>query len=246
VSKAEHEAEEKLPPSMTFQDRQDQLASAFQRKDKFAAKVMLHKIAKENELVDAMTSGAMGEKFDNDAAGVEKLAQLMQKRFGMTEQESLRTLNDAFQSAAGKGDTIFHGKFAQDARSGAMRVASDPDNSVVQSKKLDRMSIPELVRKDNVNAIFNIKIDSQGNAQRELSDAGLYKLAASQEKIMDELKDGRVHPKILGALKDNEDKMREAVRKGLLSIEFVEKIASAVAKKSLTATELAKKYKRRV
>ena len=246
VSKAEHEAEEKLPPSMTFQDRQDQLASAFQRKDKFAAKVMLQKIAKENELVDAMTSGAMGEKFDNDAAGVEKLAQLMQKRFGMTEQESLRTLNDAFQSAAGKGDTIFHGKFAQDARSGAMRVASDPDNSVVQSKKLDRMSIPELVRKDNVNAIFNIKIDSQGNAQRELSDAGLYKLAASQEKIMDELKDGRVHPKILGALKDNEDKMREAVRKGLLSIEFVEKIASAVAKKSLTATELAKKYKRRV
>lgn len=248
VGKAEDEARKNLPANMSTTDRQNALRDAYERKDKFQSRVLLKDMADKGELTDALTkSKSLGKNYSTDHAGISRFIEDFSRRFGMTMNETERSMSDVFNTASGKGETIFHGRIAQDVGTGAYRLNSEAKANISQAGKLDKMSVPELMRKNSVNAMFNVAINPQTNqAERVLSDAGLFKIAAAQDKIMQELREGRIHPMILEALKKNEAKLREAVQKGLLNQDFMDRLSQTIVRKNVTAEAMAKSMRGRV
>lgn len=245
IGKAESEAAKSLPPDMTPQDRLDFLAGAFKSGNKSQAKVLMREMASKNELADMFESGAAGgQKYGTDAAGVKQFVDMMTRRLGMSRQEANRTANDLFQTAAGKGDIVFHGKMVQDAQSGAVRVATDAANQDVQAGKLDKKKTEQLFKEDSTNAIFNITIQND-KASRTLSDAGIAKILSGQQALMGMLDKGTINSKLLGLLKEgpNMSKLDEMVKKGLLSAEFIDKLSGSTARKVGSAKEYAKRMR---
>jgi hypothetical protein len=212
------------------------LRDAWDSGDKATFQLMMDKMSQEEELPDLLNDGILGEKYGTNTDGLKAFSEDIQKKFAMNEQETLRMLSGVLSTASGKGQHVFRGRIATDLTSGAQRWNTEGSAALAQARKINGIGSTEFWRKDNTAAILT----TNQTGIKTLTQAGIYKLAATQEKFLELLAKNDVNQSVLQALKENKAQLEAMVTAGVLDKATVDAISSAVSKKIVSATEIAK------